>query len=495
MAARADPDRDRIDRAIQVASWLGAAVMFAYGAALSFDVLHTIAQAAGLSPVLAWLWPLGFETFMAVAAVAVLAEQRTRPGRTPWYPWALTALAAGSSIALNFGHPYIPLDPPPRLLVACVYGVPPICAPFAWHLFLLRLAHRRHQDDGQHPQDTGQDPGDSARPPRSHRPTEQPATMAAANASAASNGQDGEPSRTLVQVLLAGETQDRPVSWQDVARPDGAQPHPRLCAAARGTRPPGRRQRPPTHPRPGSQGAMTPPHPRPQELSPMPTPGSLSDPEAAHRRAWLRQPAPLEPRPDPGLVALCARGRRRSRPGPAPGRGAAAACPPAHPGHRPAPGGPRHPGRPPGAPGRPLGRADRQPADLGRDHPDALTAHLRGRPITLDYAAGSCIRRSCRVRGGGSGGGPPSPGILATRLARGAVVQVRHAAPESSAMGRPGSSAAESSRRRRRHHPAVEFGRLPRSCLTEIMAGRRPCRHVFRNDPETLDADTVVQGV
>jgi hypothetical protein len=29
--------------------------MFAYGAVLSFDVLHTIAHAAGLSPVLAWL--------------------------------------------------------------------------------------------------------------------------------------------------------------------------------------------------------------------------------------------------------------------------------------------------------------------------------------------------------------------------------------------------------------------------------------------------------
>jgi hypothetical protein len=69
MPGRPTQDRDRIDRAIQVASWLGAAVMFAYGAALSFDVLHTIAQAAGLSPVLAWLWPLGFETFMAVAAV------------------------------------------------------------------------------------------------------------------------------------------------------------------------------------------------------------------------------------------------------------------------------------------------------------------------------------------------------------------------------------------------------------------------------------------
>jgi hypothetical protein len=208
MAAPAAPDR--IDRAIHHASWLGAFAMFAYGAALSFDVLHTIAQAAGLSPVLAWLWPLGFETFMAVAAVAVLAEQRSRPHKTPWYPWVLTALAAGSSIALNFGHPYIPLDPPPRLLVACVYGVPPVCAPFAWHLFLLRLAHRR--DDRKQPQDASQDGGVLA------SQQEEPAVVAEAPAAVlAGNGQDGEPSRVLVRVLLAGETQDRPVSWQDVA--------------------------------------------------------------------------------------------------------------------------------------------------------------------------------------------------------------------------------------------------------------------------------------
>jgi hypothetical protein len=215
MDARAAQDRDAIDRAIELTSWLGAFAMFAYGAALSFDVLHTIAQAAGLSPVLAWLWPLGFETFMAVAAVAVLAEQRNRPHRTPWYPWILTALAAGSSIALNFGHPYIPLDPPPRLLVACVYGVPPITAPFAWHLFLLRLAHRR-QDSSQHPQDGGQDPDVSAG--RSDQPA---AVIEAAAAVLPSNGQDGEPSRVLVRVLLAGETRDRPVSWQDVAEQTG----------------------------------------------------------------------------------------------------------------------------------------------------------------------------------------------------------------------------------------------------------------------------------
>ncbi len=216
MAVTVAQDRDRIDRAIHHASWLGAFAMFAYGAALSFDVLHTIAQAAGLSPILAWLWPLGFETFMAVAAVAVLAEQRTRPQKTPWYPWVLTALAAGSSIALNFGHPYIPLDPPPRLLVACVYGVPPITAPFAWHLFLLRLAHRRHQDDGQDQQDTGRDTGGPVG--QHHEPV---AVVKAAGASSANGGQDSEPSRVLVRVLLAGERQNRPVSWQDVADQTG----------------------------------------------------------------------------------------------------------------------------------------------------------------------------------------------------------------------------------------------------------------------------------
>ena len=97
-------DRDRIDRAIHHVSWLGAFAMFAYGAALSFDVLHTIASAAGLSPVLSWLWPLGFETFMAVAAVAVLAEQRSRPHKTPWYPPAARSRSTSASPTSPWTH-------------------------------------------------------------------------------------------------------------------------------------------------------------------------------------------------------------------------------------------------------------------------------------------------------------------------------------------------------------------------------------------------------
>jgi hypothetical protein len=226
--------RDRVDLTIDAASWLGTLGIFAYGAALSYDVLHTIARACGLGPVLAWLWPLGFESFMAVAAVSVLAEQRARPDRTPWYPWALTALAAGSSILLNFGHPYIPLNPPPRWLVAAVYGVPPVCAPFAWHLFLLRVAHHR-----RHTQDTavltiiqppvGQDaailvePGEptgqdavtltpAGLPPGQDAPEPAPVLPSAPQ----DTPKDGESARAIVRVLLAHKVHDAPVSWQDV---------------------------------------------------------------------------------------------------------------------------------------------------------------------------------------------------------------------------------------------------------------------------------------
>jgi hypothetical protein len=49
-----------------------------------------------------------------------------------------------------------------------VYGLPPLAAVFAWHLFLQRLAHRHHQDpqaarqDTIVPPDTGQDAGQDA---------------------------------------------------------------------------------------------------------------------------------------------------------------------------------------------------------------------------------------------------------------------------------------------------------------------------------------------
>jgi hypothetical protein len=127
---------------------VAAVAMFAYGVALSYSVLVQIAAAAGLPAWAHRLWPLGWELFMAAAALNALADQRHlrhqsgRWGRVPWYPWALVGLTAGGSILLNWFHPAIPLDPPPGWLTSLVYGLPPLEAVLAWHLFLGRLVHR-----------------------------------------------------------------------------------------------------------------------------------------------------------------------------------------------------------------------------------------------------------------------------------------------------------------------------------------------------------------
>jgi hypothetical protein len=198
--------RDRLDRAIELASGATAAGMFAYGVALSYSVLHAIAHAAGLPAWAARLWPLGFEAFMASAALNALAEQRHRRHlhpwhqRVPWYPWTLTGLTAGASILLNWLHPAIPLDPPPGWLVSLVYGLPPLAAVFAWHLFLQRLAHRHHQDP-----DTG---GQDATGP------------ADADQDQAQDPESSEP-RELVRALLARETSKAPVTGPAVQAATG----------------------------------------------------------------------------------------------------------------------------------------------------------------------------------------------------------------------------------------------------------------------------------
>ena len=218
-APAARPVRDLTDTAIEWASGATAVAMFAYGVSLSYSVLHRIALAAGLPSWAARLWPLGFEAFMASAALNALAEQRQRHHRpawwqrVPWYPWALTALTAGGSILLNWFHPAIPLDPPPGWLVSLVYGLPPLAAVFAWHLFLQRLAHRRQHEPVSYgggpvlagrdsPQDE-QDTQDAASAPRA--PAAEPA---------------GDP-RARLRVMLAAETPEAPVGWQQVQAQTG----------------------------------------------------------------------------------------------------------------------------------------------------------------------------------------------------------------------------------------------------------------------------------
>jgi hypothetical protein len=239
--------RDWIDTTIEWASGLAAVAMFAYGVALSYAVLHAIAAAAGLPAWAAALWPLGFEAFMASAALNALAEQRHRRhqpdrwARVAWYPWTLTALTAGASIALNWCHPAIPLAPPPGWLVSVVYGLPPLIAVLAWHLFLSRVTHRHQQSTPavvlavpraggtvpEHPDPGRDDPAGTASAGRS-RPTParsvprprpaRPASPPARSRPAAGDGDGGLLARARATAAEYQAAQGRPIGRDALRR-------------------------------------------------------------------------------------------------------------------------------------------------------------------------------------------------------------------------------------------------------------------------------------
>jgi hypothetical protein len=159
---------------------------------------------------------------MASAALNALADQRQRHQRpdwwqrVPWYPWVLTALTAGGSILLNWFHPAIPLDPPPGWLVSLVYGLPPLAAVFAWHLFLQRLAHRRHREPVSH--ESGPVPAEQDR--LEDEQDKQDAASPAGARVAPEPEPAGDP-RERIRRLLATETPAAPIGWQQVAAQTG----------------------------------------------------------------------------------------------------------------------------------------------------------------------------------------------------------------------------------------------------------------------------------
>jgi hypothetical protein len=227
-------ERDGIETAVAWASGTAAVAMFAYGVALSYSVLYQIAVAAGLSRWGARAWPLGWELFMASAALNVLAEQRHLRGqppgwrRVPWYPWTLTGLTAGGSVLLNWFHPAIPLDPPPGWLVSLVYGLPPLEAVLAWHLFLQRVAHRRQPARAARPvsaADTGRPAEGAAGPDRPHP----------AGGSAGGDSTDGQPSQPSAgrddpDHSRPGDGRDRPPARLDRTVNGAGRPRPPASA-------------------------------------------------------------------------------------------------------------------------------------------------------------------------------------------------------------------------------------------------------------------------
>jgi hypothetical protein len=218
--------RVEVDQAVRIASAAGAIAMYCYGAVLSYAVLFSIALAGGLHDWLAAIWPLGWEAFMAIAAANAWADRRA--SRPSGYALTLTAATVAGSFALNISHPFIPLDPPPWWLVALVYGLPPVTAALAWHLFLMRIGSRAAGDPSPAATEpaTGKDETATGARPAQNAP---PRHDAAAREHGGSRpvlprrngGRQDEESRAAVRALLASETQDKPVSWQDVQAATG----------------------------------------------------------------------------------------------------------------------------------------------------------------------------------------------------------------------------------------------------------------------------------
>jgi hypothetical protein len=71
----------RLDVAIEWASGLTAVGMFAYGSALSYSVLYSIATAVGLPPLAA---VLAWHPFLQRSPTGTATRPRRTPARTPW---------------------------------------------------------------------------------------------------------------------------------------------------------------------------------------------------------------------------------------------------------------------------------------------------------------------------------------------------------------------------------------------------------------------------
>ncbi len=83
-------------RRIRRYSTAGVSCLTVAGFAMSHGALHALARDNGVTPVLAWLWPLVVDGFIVVASLSVLyAVLESRSSR---YPWCLLLLFSAVSV-------------------------------------------------------------------------------------------------------------------------------------------------------------------------------------------------------------------------------------------------------------------------------------------------------------------------------------------------------------------------------------------------------------
>ena len=105
---------------------------------LSYDALYRLALANGITPWLAWLWPLCLDAFMVSASLAVLRNSLV--SERTWYQWILVGVFTVLSIAFNAIHA------PDTWLARAVFAIPPAVVFLAFELLVsqVKSAVKRH---------------------------------------------------------------------------------------------------------------------------------------------------------------------------------------------------------------------------------------------------------------------------------------------------------------------------------------------------------------
>jgi hypothetical protein len=111
----------------------GILVTFLAGAAfvLSYDALYRLALANGITPWLAWLWPLCLDAFMVSASLAVLRNSLV--SERTWYQWILVGAFTILSVSFNAIHA------PDTWLARAVFAIPPAVVFLAFELLVSQV--------------------------------------------------------------------------------------------------------------------------------------------------------------------------------------------------------------------------------------------------------------------------------------------------------------------------------------------------------------------
>lgn len=118
-------------RALSVSTGLLVALLAAGAFALSFDALNHLAQENGVTPGLAWVWPLVLDGAIVVFSLSALRASLHR--ESIGYPMALVVIATVASVIFNVAHA------PDGILPHTMAAVPPVFLFLSFELLMRQL--------------------------------------------------------------------------------------------------------------------------------------------------------------------------------------------------------------------------------------------------------------------------------------------------------------------------------------------------------------------